>query len=74
MNRAFGEPSGQLHERHDASDFDAMAQDKAAAREWRPSGRASSPWSIGRESGSGFAWKMLSFNALQRQTRIRLRV
>ena len=33
VNRAFGEPSEQLHERHDASDFDAMTQDKVAARE-----------------------------------------
>jgi len=33
VNRAFGEPSEQLHERHDASDFDTMTQDKAAARE-----------------------------------------
>ncbi|MPR12880.1 glutathione-dependent disulfide-bond oxidoreductase [Microvirga tunisiensis] len=32
-NRAFGEPSEQLHERHDASDFDTMTQDKVAARE-----------------------------------------
>ncbi len=32
VNRAFGEPSEQLHERHDASDFDTMTQDKAAAR------------------------------------------
>jgi GST-like protein len=31
VNRAFGEPSEQLHERHDASDFDTMTQDKAAA-------------------------------------------
>jgi GST-like protein len=33
VNRAFGEPSEQLHERHDASDFDTMTQDKMAARE-----------------------------------------
>jgi GST-like protein len=33
VNRAFGEPSEQLHERHDASDFDTMTQDKVAARE-----------------------------------------
>jgi GST-like protein len=32
VNRAFGEPSEQLHERHDASDFDTMTQDKVAAR------------------------------------------
>ena len=31
VNRAFGEPSEQLHERHDASDFDTMTQDKVAA-------------------------------------------
>ena len=28
VNRAFGEPSSQLHERHDASDFDTQTQDK----------------------------------------------
>jgi GST-like protein len=28
VNRAFGEPSSQLHERHDASDFDTKTQDK----------------------------------------------
>src|SRR5690348_15207591 len=33
VNRAFGEPSEQLHERHDAGDFDTMTQDKVAARE-----------------------------------------
>ena len=31
VNRAFGEPSSQLHERHDASDFDTKTQDKLAA-------------------------------------------
>ena len=31
VNRAFGEPSMQLHERHDASDFDRKTQDKLAA-------------------------------------------
>jgi GST-like protein len=31
VNRAFGEPSSQLHERHDASDFDTMTQDKILA-------------------------------------------
>ncbi|TDV37980.1 GST-like protein [Paraburkholderia caballeronis] len=30
VNRAFGEPSSQLHERHDASDFDTRTQDKLA--------------------------------------------
>jgi GST-like protein len=30
VNRAFGEPSSQLHERHDASDFDTQTQDKIA--------------------------------------------
>ncbi|KFG67593.1 glutathione-dependent disulfide-bond oxidoreductase [Microvirga sp. BSC39] len=33
VNRTSGEPSEQLHERHDASDFDTMTQDKVAARE-----------------------------------------
>ena len=28
VNRAFGEPSSQLHERHDASDFETRTQDK----------------------------------------------
>ncbi len=28
VNRVFGEPSNQLHERHDASDFDTKTQDK----------------------------------------------
>jgi len=31
VNRAFGEPSSQLHERHDAGDFDTKTQDKLAA-------------------------------------------
>ena len=31
VNRTWGEPSSQLHERHDASDFDTMTQDKLAA-------------------------------------------
>ena len=31
VNRTFGEPSSQLHERHDASDFDTRTQDKLEA-------------------------------------------
>ena len=31
VNRTWGQPSGQLHERHDASDFDTRTQDKLAA-------------------------------------------
>jgi GSH-dependent disulfide-bond oxidoreductase len=31
VNRAVGEPSTQLHERHDASDFETKTQDKLAA-------------------------------------------
>jgi len=31
VNRLFGEPSEQLHERHDASDFDTRTQDKLTA-------------------------------------------
>jgi len=31
VNRAWGEPSGQLHERHDASDFETRTQDKIGA-------------------------------------------
>jgi GST-like protein len=30
VNRVYGEPSSQLHERHDASDFDTRTQDKLA--------------------------------------------
>jgi GSH-dependent disulfide-bond oxidoreductase len=30
-NRLSGEPSSQLHERHDESDFDTKTQDKLAA-------------------------------------------
>ena len=33
VNRAFGEPSSQLRERHDASDFDTKTQDKLEAAE-----------------------------------------
>jgi GST-like protein len=31
VNRTFGQPSSQLHERHEASDFDTQTQDKLAA-------------------------------------------
>jgi GST-like protein len=31
VNRTYGNPSSQLHERHDASDFDTKTQDKLAA-------------------------------------------
>ena len=31
VNRLSGEPSSQLHERHDASDFETKTQDKVAA-------------------------------------------
>ncbi len=31
VNRVYGEPSSQLHERHDARDFDTKTQDKLAA-------------------------------------------
>ncbi len=31
VNRAFGDPASQLHERHDASDFDTRTADKLAA-------------------------------------------
>jgi len=33
VNRTFGDPSSQLHERHDASDFDTNTQDRLAAAE-----------------------------------------
>jgi GST-like protein len=32
VNRAFGDPSEQLHERHDASDFELRTQDKLDAQ------------------------------------------
>jgi GST-like protein len=32
VNRAFGEPSEQLHERHDASDFETQTQDKIGVK------------------------------------------
>ena len=31
VNRTFGEPASQLHERHEASDFDTKTQDKVAS-------------------------------------------
>jgi GSH-dependent disulfide-bond oxidoreductase len=31
VNRTFGDPASQLHERHDAADFDARTQDRPAA-------------------------------------------
>src|SRR3546814_14381561 len=31
VNRAVGDPANQLHERHDASDFDLRTQDKLVA-------------------------------------------
>jgi GST-like protein len=31
VNRAWGEPAGQLHERHEASDFETKTQDKISA-------------------------------------------
>jgi GSH-dependent disulfide-bond oxidoreductase len=31
VNRTFGEPSSQLHERHEASDFDTRTADKLAS-------------------------------------------
>jgi len=33
VNRVMGDPASQLHERHDASDFDTKTQDKIAASE-----------------------------------------
>jgi GSH-dependent disulfide-bond oxidoreductase len=32
VNRTFGDPGSQLHERHEAADFDTNTQDKTAAR------------------------------------------
>jgi GST-like protein len=31
VNRTYGDPARQLHERHDASDFDTKTQDKLVA-------------------------------------------
>jgi GSH-dependent disulfide-bond oxidoreductase len=31
VNRIYGDPASQLRERHEASDFDTMTQDKVAA-------------------------------------------
>ncbi|MEC7676450.1 MAG: glutathione-dependent disulfide-bond oxidoreductase, partial [Pseudomonadota bacterium] len=33
VNRVVGKPADQLHERHDASDFDLKTQDKIEAAE-----------------------------------------
>ena len=33
VNRTWGEPSSQLHERHDASDFETRTQDKIGESE-----------------------------------------
>ncbi|MEZ4366107.1 MAG: glutathione-dependent disulfide-bond oxidoreductase [Kofleriaceae bacterium] len=33
VNRTFGDPADQLHERHDAGDFDTRTQDKLAAKD-----------------------------------------
>jgi len=32
VNRSFGEPEMQLHERHSAADFETETQDKKAAK------------------------------------------
>jgi GST-like protein len=32
VNRTWGDPASQLHERHDATDFDTMTQDKVTAK------------------------------------------
>jgi GST-like protein len=32
VNRLFGDPAGQLRERHDASDFNTKTEDKVAAQ------------------------------------------
>jgi GST-like protein len=37
VNRVWGEPESQLHERHDASDFDTKTQDKVEAAAKTPS-------------------------------------
>jgi GST-like protein len=32
VNRTYGDPSSQLHERHDAGDFDTRTQDKIGVK------------------------------------------
>ena len=43
VNRIRGDPSGQLHERHDASDFETKTQDKLAPQSEQPSRGGSAP-------------------------------
>src|SRR5271166_1536934 len=43
VNRMRGDPSGQLHERHDASDFETKTQDKLAPESEQPSSGGSAP-------------------------------
>jgi len=43
VNRTRGDPSEQLHERHDASDFQTKTQDKLAAESEQPSSGGSAP-------------------------------
>ncbi len=43
VNRMRGDPSGQLHERHDASDFQTKTQDKLAPESEQPSRGGSAP-------------------------------
>ena len=43
VNRTSGEPSSQLHERHDASDFETKTQDKLVAASAHASPGATAP-------------------------------
>jgi len=43
VNRMRGDPSGQLHERHDASDFETKTQDKLAVENKQASSGGSAP-------------------------------
>ena len=43
VNRTTGDPSGQLHERHDASDFETKTQDKLAAASAQDAPGATAP-------------------------------
>jgi GST-like protein len=43
VNRTSGEPSSQLHERHDASDFETKTQDKLMAANSDASPGATAP-------------------------------
>ena len=53
VNRTFGEPSSQLQERHDASDFDTRTQDKLEAKRACEATALVIPDGAKRRSGTG---------------------